>query len=751
MSNHQHPLARWGRWVARRRHLVICAWLLIFLGALVAAKPLAGHLQSGTGSIAGTASAQAEQVLRQEFRNPFAQSLVLTLQGPEWSSEAGQHFLADLQTRLRAHPGVAQVLTAESARHLRSRDPHGTLVVLGLNATDLAQAEALVAPLRSQVSHLCAAAPWPVVWHLTGRPALTHDINAFSMLDTRRAEGRSLPLTALVLLLAFGSLVAAGLPLLVGVFAIIGTVGILGLIAPYTPLSTYTQSVASMLGLALGIDYALLMVSRFRESLRAGLGVEQAVGETTHTAGRAVLISGLTVAIGFAGLLGTRVLDSQSMGIGGLLVALVSILLSLSLLPACLAVLGASIDAPRALRLRWLLPSQPRWETWVRHVVHCPKRYLLGSTVLLLLLASPIIWLKNGFPTGDWLPPGLPYQQGFRALAGMGQAGLVAPIDVILRVSEDDRRTSALAVGNLPALIRYTRTLEADPRVAHVISPVTLSPQLNPLSLALLYADQERLRQRFPLLADVFLSQDRQATALQVILKQHVTFEGSKQFALELASRNPAGFTVTVGGQAAFFNDFDRVMGATVLPVAAFIVAATFAALAWAFRSLLAPLKAICLNGLSVGAGLGVVVAVFQFGWGIAWFGHPTPFEQIPLTVSLSLFCIVFGLSMDYEVFLLARIKEAYDQGQDSASSVVEGISATAGIVTSAAAIMLCVFGAFARAEFAVVQMLGVGLAVAVAVDATLVRLVLLPASLSLLGDWNWYPGGRRPKAEESR
>lgn len=756
MAESFRRLDRWGAWMVRWRFLVVLVWLMLFVAASVVAKDLPAYLRSGTGAIPGTPSAQAERMLAEEFANPFVQALALTLRSPTVSFETpeGQRLLIEVREALAAHALVARVLLPgdPGTRAFKSGDPQATLLVIGLRARDVGAAEAAVEPLRATVDAVCRnsqLAAQGLSWHVTGRAALTYDINRFSTTDTGRAEARSLPVTAIVLLVAFGSLVAAGVPLLVGIVSIVVTSGFLALMAPHIELSTYTQSVASMLGLALGIDYALLVVSRFREALKLGEGVHHAVKETVRTAGRAVAISGLSVAIGFGGLLATPVLDSRSMGVGGFLVALVSVVLALTLLPACLAIIGHAIDAPRWFRLdiRSLRHPHERWAAWSRWVLSHPKWSVLTALVLIGALSAPALSLRNGFPTGNWLPAALPYEQGFRELQAMGQGGLVAPINLVLRLKPDERREAqdyALGLKHFPELLRFSRQLRTDPRVAHLISPLDLDPPQSPAAMALLYAQPERALAQFPLLGELFLSHDRQACYFQVILNKHVTFEESKAFAAELGQAAPRGFDVWVGGQAAFFNDFDRVLGATVIPVVAFVLVATFVALTIAFRSLLVPLKAIVLNALSVAAGLGAVVAVFQFGWGASLFGYSQPLEQIPLTVSLSLFCIVFGLSMDYEVFLLSRIKENYDQGLSNTEATIEGIASTAGIITSAAAIMVCVFGAFAFAEFAVVQMLGLGLAVAVAVDASLVRLLLLPATMELLGDKNWYPGGRR-------
>ncbi|MEB3222041.1 MAG: MMPL family transporter [Candidatus Sericytochromatia bacterium] len=749
MAAFSHLLAAWGRLMVRWRWAVLVAWLAVFVGAGSVAGKLPTLLQSGTGSLRGTASAAAEQAVQAQFRNPYTLGLALTLRHPRERADGPEMraVVAELASRLRGHPAVARVLAPgdPGSRAFRSRDPQGCILLLGLSARDLASAEQVVAPLRAMVAEtLATKAPGAgIVWHVTGRPALTHDINAFSTVDSARAEARSLPLTAVVLVLAFGSLLAAALPLAVGTVAIVVASGLLVVLAQLTALSTYTQSVASMLGLALGIDYALLMVTRFREALRRGRGVEAAVVETVATAGRAVVISGLTVVIGFGGLVTTEVLDSRSMGVGGLLVAGVSVALALTLIPALMTLAGPRLTASWAVLAQRREARLARWVAWAQLVSRHPWRLGAAAVGLLLLLIAPLAAIRTGYPTGRWMPQAMPYVQGLDALTAMGQAGLVAPIDLVLRAREG--QAGALSATQVPTLLAYSQALHADARVAAVLSPVDLDPPVPAGVLTMFYARPAVAERTVPLVRELFFSEDGRAALFQVLLRNDLTFEESRAMAADLSRRPPPGFDVLVGGQAAYFNDFDVVLDQTLPRVVAFVVTATCLALGVAYRSVLVPLKAVVLNLLSVGAGLGAVVAVFQFGWGIAWLGHAHPLDHVPLTVALSLFCIVFGLSMDYEVFLLTRIKEAWDRGATSEAATVEGVSATAGLVTSAAAVMVCVFGAFSAADFAVVQMLGLGLAVAVAVDATLVRMILLPAAMALLGDWNWWPGQRRP------
>ncbi len=738
--------ARLGAWLYRRRLAVIGFWVIAVIVASLGSARITEVLSGGTGGIAGSQSDRVERILGTEFENPYSQVLVLVAKSDRQTVDdpTFKQFLADATSRLKAHPAVSDVTAYPEADDVRllSDDRRETFAFVGLKARDVRGSERAVQPIREAVRAAGEAARKQdpsFEWHVTGRGALTYDINQFSTEDTTRAETRSMPLTMLVLLLAFGTLMAAGVPLIMGAFAIVITQGLLYLVAGNIELTAFAQSVSTMLGLAMGIDYSLLMVNRFRDALARGLETAQAVEETVATAGVAVLFSGLTVLIGFTGLVATPILDTRSIGWGGFIVVIGSVTLALTLLPAILGVLGPRVDSPRWLKLPTLASQQATWRAWAQRIMKRPVPYGLTAMVLLLALSWPAATIKLGFPEGRWLPERLEYQQGFDALIAMDKGGVVAPIHLILKTDQE-----ALSLKTLPALMAYSRDLARDPRVAEVAGPVDLRRDLGAAQYFMLYRDLDEAIRQYPLLGQLFLSRDRQTTYMYLTLKDDVAFEETKRFARELESKAPAGFTVLVGGQASFYNDFDAAMLGIYPWVIGFVLLATLVVMAVAFRSYLVPVKAVLMNLLSVGAGYGAVVAVFQYGWGAGIFGLDAPSGAIPLSIPLMLFCIIFGLSMDYEVFLLHRIKEVYEETGDNTHATVEGVASTAGIITSAALIMVVVFGAFAWAEMVIVQMLGLGLAVAVLVDATIIRVLLVPAFMRLAGDWNWRGFGRK-------
>ncbi|MFP5503723.1 MAG: MMPL family transporter, partial [Candidatus Sericytochromatia bacterium] len=541
--------------------------------------------------------------------------------------------------------------------------------------------------------------------------------------------------------IAFGSLAAAGVPLMVGLVTTTVALGLAFGLSLFMPLSNLLQNIVTMIGLAVGIDYSLLMVSRFRE-LREGRTTEEAIAEVVGTAGVAVCYSGLTVMIGLLGLLATPLMETRSIGLGGAIVVVVSVLAAITLLPAVLSLLGHRIDWPAWLaRPLKNARAEAGWAWLAEVVMRRPVLTLVISGSLVLLLASPATVGKTGFIAGNWFPEGMESRTGLEVLGRMGQASAIAPIDLVIRAPEGD---PAVSMSTLPHLLRLSRDLKADERVGQVLSPVDLREDLKPVHYALLYRNLDQAIAQFPQIAELFLSKDRTATLFQVIPADGVQIDRAQQLARDLAAKQlGGGLSLEVGGTPAYYNDFnDRMRDA--FPVAAgLVIGVTLVVLFVAYRSWLIPIKAVLMNLLAVGCGYGALVAVFQLGWGAPLVGLEAPLSAIPLTIPLMMFCITFGLSMDYEIFLLSRIKEIYDETGDNRLATAQGLATTGSIITSAAMVMVVVFGAFVSAEIVILKMIGLGLATAVLVDATLIRGLMVPAVMAIAGRWNWVPGDR--------
>jgi RND superfamily putative drug exporter len=740
------------RAMVRWRWLVVALWAGAGAVAMAVAPGTVHLLNIRGGSDEPTEALLAERIIDQRFERPVGEVLAVVVDGPEPFDSAGRpaEVLEAIAGALRGQRYVRDVVTwretGETA--LRSPDRHRT-VILATLAVPGPEAGAYVPPARAAIRNALVADPdgdrYQV--HVTGRAPLDLDVRTISAEDSRRSELRLLPLTLVVLVLAFGALVSAFLPLIVGVLAIAIALALIGVIARHTPMSVFVLNMTTMIGLGVGIDYSLLVVTRFREELKRGIRRTEAAARTMRTAGRAVITSGLTVMVGFGALLLTPLVETRSVGIGGLIVVAVAVLLSSSLLPAMLAILGRNIDRPRGLakRLAWY-HSPLLWEKWARSLHRHPRRALVLGGTAIALLTAPVFLLTIGLPSRHWWPAATEAGRGLELLEEMGAGGVVLPVRIVVEVPEGQRAAGA---ATLRGLRRLSDSLAADPRVEQVRSLVTLRPGLSLLQYSVLYSDREQARADVGGFVDAYLSRDGRVTLLDVVPSDSTTLDEAMDLVRDVRAmigggvRGLGNTEMKVGGYVAAALDFqERVLDRFPLMVA-LILAATGIMLAIAFRSVLVPIKAIVMNSLSVSATFGLIVLVFQYGLGGRLFGIDGPTNAIFVAVPVLVFAIVFGLSMDYEVFLLSRIREAWQRTGRNDEATMEGLSATASVITSAALIMILVFGAFAFARVLLVQFLGFGLAVAVLLDATIIRMVLVPAFMQVAGEWNWWPGGR--------
>jgi RND superfamily putative drug exporter len=718
----------------------------VVLAAVVGLLPFSFHAERHLETATRVEGSQAE-IVRQEldtrFHSPFVDRVVLVIQGlPPADSPEGEQVFTPIVAALRAEPGVSGVvsyLDLHDATFLGKGG--GTFVLVGLSSTD-GPVELLVPKLHERAKSLQDQLrnQYPAAkLELTGELPLNFDIRKASADEVQRSESLVIPITLALLLVAFGSLVAAVIPLAVGQLAIATTLAITGFLATRLHLSILVQNLATMLGLGLGIDYALLMVSRFREAISAGHEGPEASVIAARQAGRTLLISASTVAIGFLALLTVPISEIRSIGVAGFLVAGMSVLLTNTVVPALLALLGPRINAGRMpftprLDAQRAARTGIRWRKWGKAIVARPWLALFLAGAPLLLLAWQAARLNTSVPNGDWLPESAESVQALHALERMDRAGVVFALRVIVELPND---SIAETDEGWNAIDRISKRLASDPRSDRVISITTLAE-----------GDRSFLNSMSRETRRSFLSGDGRAALLEVLPATSVSLRDQVDWVRELRKTGaPAltgvpGATLLVGGIPALNADYQTIVSDHLGRVAALVVVGTLVALLCGFRSLFAAVKAIALNLLSVAASFGALVLVFQDGHGSRLLGLPGGTGSVFPLVPIVAFAIVFGLSMDYEVFLVARVLEARRSGLSEMDAIPEGLARTAGLITSAAAIMIVVFAAFTFGDFLVVKMIGFTLAVAVFVDATLVRIVIGPALLRIAGDWNWWPGG---------
>jgi RND superfamily putative drug exporter len=727
--------------VVRRRWWVLAAWLAVTASLSPAAARVERDLDVNA-RVDGSESARVDSIVRARFKSPFARFAVLVITGvPSPATAEGYSLLDGIVRRVESTPGVTNTISYLDARDsLFKPSAAGTFVIVGLDPSGQ-RPDAMVPSLRAATTKIAADlraqhAAIQLAW--TGDIVLNHDIRETSAAEAQRAERTVMPLTLLLLVIAFGAVVASLLPLGVAAVAIIVALGLSVHIASYMTLSILLQNVVTMLGLGLGIDYALLMVSRFRDELATGNSPREAAVRAARIAGHTILLSAAAVLIGFVGLMFIPLNELRAVAIGGALVVIVAALTAVGPLPGVLAMLGDRVNAGRVRRRKVVAsgPDLSRWRRWGAFVAARPGSVLAMSVVPLVILALPLARIDVSLPRSNWLPPTMESAQGLDALGRIGAGGVVQELRVVVELPG---RKSVFTPDGWDLVRSVATSLGNDPRVERVHSIVSVLPierfDLN--ALAMVPAN----------VTSSLVSSDQGAAIIEVVPRSSVDFPTLTLLARDLRRRlsgeSPGRVRASVGGLPAFNADYEDAIAGRILFVVGLVVSGTLIALAAGFRSVLVPLKAVALNLLSVAAALGLVVLLFQDGYGARVFGLPQGLGSLFPALPALVFCIVFGLSMDYEVFLVARVQEAWRAGLSESDALADGLARTGGVITSAAAIMVVVFAAFTLGGFVMIKVLGFALAAAVLIDVTIVRVALGPALLRLAGRWNWWPSER--------
>jgi putative drug exporter of the RND superfamily len=725
----------------RGRYGVTAAWLVLLLATLPLASQVDVKLDA-TARLDGSESASVTRTLQEGFRSPFAEVALLRVAGgPSPLTSDGRAMLERVARAIGAVHGVAGVLSHRQGddRALVGRDG-SSIVIVGLDLRR-ASSDTLISHLKTVSEELRdqLVQSYPLIaFRWTGEEIINADIRRESSKETNRAELWVFPITLALLLLAFRTLVAAVLPLLCGALTMLVTLGLAVAVNQFWPMSVILVSVVSMVGLGLSIDYALLIISRYREALAQGKARDAAVLEAQQHAGRTVIVSGSAVAISFAAMLMVRVNEVRSIGVGGLLVSAVSVLIAVTLLPSLLIWVGPWIDAGRIAkvgsengRIRWR-----RWASWVdRH----PLSVLILAGVPLLFLAAQAPRLRTDLPRDSWLPANVESVQVLNELESAGRSNIGQTIRVIVDLPQGvtiDSDSGWSAVSNIAS------ALVSDERIDRVWA---VTESIAQDALPTLSAEARH----------TLISLDGRQALVELLPQEGLGADDTNALLRQIRSADAAslsklpGTRLRVGGVAAFNADYEAAMSNSLKRVLVSVVCTTLLVLSVVFRSVLISLKAVALNLLSVTAAFGAVVLVFQDGHGSQLFGLAHGLQGGFPIVPVLVFCAVFGLSMDYEVFLVSRIVAGHRAGLTDGQALAEGLASTGRVITLAAAVMVAVFGGFVLGGFILVKILGFALGVAVVLDATLVRLALGPALISLAGRLNWWPGdsGNEPYA----
>jgi uncharacterized membrane protein YdfJ with MMPL/SSD domain len=697
--------------LGRRRRFVLAAWIATLIVALPIASHQTDHLTGGGFDVPGSQSKAVSDSLEQNFA-ANANGIGVLLKA-ESDASPSQRTAAVLRVR-RAVAGLDRVTLSPAAAHRAEAQLQRTGVAMlplrSDQSSDLLIDSATT--LRSDLDP--GTVDGGVTTYLAGQPTIWAGMQELSKKDLSKAEAGGFPIVALILLIVFGSLAAAALPLALGFISVIVTGALIYFISLNMETSVFVTNMASMIGIGVAIDYSLFILARYREERRAGRSEEEARAEALATSGLAVTFSGLAVIVSLAGL---WMVDNQalrSMALGAMTVVAVSILTAVTLLPALIAMLGDRV-LPGGIVARVLSFFKHRvfrrpdrraeaestfWQRWTASVMARPWTAVIGVSAVLLFLAIPVLSLSTGTQALSQFPKDSDVRVG-NELASKQVGGGTDPVQIVAAFDGPVDRA---------AIPGFIRTVEATPGVSSVAPPA--------------FAGGSVLTQATPSAP----SESDEAAALVDRLRDTVV--PSTQLA-SVAS-------VNVGGETARSHDVRQLISGSMWKIILFVLALSFLVLMAMLRSLLLPLKAVLMNLLSIGAAFGVLVAIFQWGWFDGLLGLESQGALDTINVPL-IFAVVFGLSMDYEVFLMSRIRERYMEHGDNERAVAEGLSSSARTISSAALIMTCVFAVFFLTGVPSIKELGLGCAVAIALDATLVRLILVPAAMKLLGNWNWW------------
>jgi RND superfamily putative drug exporter len=707
-------LARWGTFVYRHRWAVLL--LSVGLVALSIAGVVKGTSPSYNSNTTGTEATKANQLIQQQLPARNAQSLTLLYQsatltapGPAFQA-AMQSSIGPLQTDQRVQSILTPYNAGPAAANLISRDQHEALAIVTLKDTPQAN-KATYSDLHSELGP-----SGPLQVSGTGGLAINAAFNTELGHDLSNASRASLPITAILLLLVFGTVVAAFLPLGVGALAVAGGFGGIFILARFIDVSQYATDLTALVGLGVGIDYSLFIVSRYREQLARGGSPQGSLSVAMATAGRSVIFSGLTVAIGLSGLLFYQGSYLATMGLGGAFAVAAAVIYAFTLLPALLAILGRRVNRLRLPVVGRQSNGRGFWHMLATQVMRRPIVALLPALAILAVLAAPSLGLQLGSGGLKLLPPQNEARHAYDQIAQNFPRQDQEVIPVVLDYgSGDPLSASRSAYAN-----QLAARIAGMPGVLAVDNPASASA--TPIA--------------------------RQAGvgAHMVELQVHSSYQPNTSEAKSLlagirSETGPSDGTKLVTGQTAFTQDDVAWITARTPAAATFVVLVTYVVLFLLAGSLLLPLKAVLMNLISLSAAFGVIVWVFQEDH-LSGLLNFTPQTQDP-SIAVLIFCILFGLSMDYEVLMLNRIREEWQRTGDTRTAVATGLERSGRLVTGAAAIMVAVFAAFGfGAGTVLIKALGLGLAVAITVDATLVRAVVVPAVMRLLGELNWWVPG---------
>jgi len=726
----------WGNWMYKLRFIVLLFWVLLLAGSAIFAAKAPGLLKDNGFTPIGSEADNGIKLIQDHLQTSASvMNLVYESDQLDLTESKNQQVILDSLQELTKLPYVERVEISKATRNPDARPGVESVDVMMNLHTDATLEH--YPEIRSKIT-----APEGMKVYLTGGTAALYDMQTASKNDIIKAEMIGLPLALIVLLLVFGTIVGALLPLVVGLMSVTTTLGIVYFIAQNHSLSNFLPNLVTMLGLAVGIDYALFLTSRFREELRKQASVREAVAMTCQTAGHSIFFSGIAVLIGLLGMLFIDLNFFQSLSVGGIIVVTISVIVGNTLLLALFAILGHKINSLRVIPsfLRRKKPSQ-FWTRVATIVMKRPIIFIVVISGVLIYAMTPITQIKYNLPSTEVLPPSYDSRYGGDVMKQTYDMREVNGLRVAVQAQGNYWEEQTIA-----AVSKYMDDIKQTTGVRRVQSYLTAFEGRSPVEISAMLS-QQPVRDKLEaekLVKDKFI-------LVAVTPESNPDDAETDTLVKKLRMLNSDQLETTVTGSPAYRLDvIDRIQDKLV-NVLLFVFGVTFIVLLFAFRSVLLPLKAVLMNVLSLGASLGIVVAVFQFGH-LADLFQITSIGYVSAMLPVIIFCVVFGISMDYEVFLISRIQEEYESSWDNEQSTAEGLKKTGSLITSAAFILIVVVGSFIFTDIEIMKAMGLGLGLAVFIDATVVRVLLVPALMKLLGKANWWaPRWMRPSRQPDK
>lgn len=720
----------WGQWIYKYRFIVIVFWIAVLGVSAVFAQKAPGLMTENgfnpVGSQADIGIRQMHDVLETpaSVLNLVYESNVLDL-----TEETQKQAIINSLDTLVHLPYVEGIEFSKASRTENASS--GVQTVNVMMNVPIEEALQYYEEIRGTIQP-----PEGMHVYITGGMAALYDLQEASKSDIVKAELIGLPLALIVLLLVFGTIVGALLPLVVGLMSVTTTLGIVYFIAQQHSLSNFLPNLVTMLGLAVGIDYALFITSRFREELKRQPSVREAVAMTCQTAGHSIFFSGIAVLVGLFGMLFIDLNFFRSLSLGGIIVVSMSVIVANTLLLALFSVLGHRIESLKVIPafLRRTKPSR-FWDTVAYGVMKRPIILIIVISAVLIYAMTPITQIKYGLPTTEVLPPSYDSRYGADLMKNTYDVRETNGLQVILKTKGSYWETETVE-----SVSAFVDKLKQTPDVREVQSYLSSIAGI-PSEQALLMLGQKQVQEgleKLKIVKDNFI-------VLQVIPESNPDDSATDVLVQNIRAMTDDDLEIIVTGGPAYRLDVIDRIESQLMNVLLFVFGVTFIILLIAFRSVLLPLKAVLMNVLSLGASIGIVVTVFQFGHFADLF-QITSIGYVSAMLPVIIFCVVFGISMDYEVFLISRIQEEYEKSWDNEKGTAEGLKKTGSLITSAAFILIVVVGSFVFTDIEIMKAMGLGLGLAVLIDATIIRVLLVPALMKLLGTANWWaPRWLRP------